>query len=128
MILAIDIGGTSAKMGLLRESGEILSRREVSVSFDGYRTPILDTVIRAAGEDAAELARTVLAEPARIGAFRAVYPVSTRLGAAGLPGPVYEAELVNTADPAQRRIILIAVDENAYVAAIRAIYSAFTTK
>lgn len=48
MILAIDIGGTSAKMGLLDESGTIHARQEVSVSFDQYRTPILDTVISAA--------------------------------------------------------------------------------
>ena len=31
MILAIDIGGTFAKMGLMREDGSLLSRREVSV-------------------------------------------------------------------------------------------------
>ena len=48
MILAVDIGGTAAKMGLLEENGEILARTEVSVSFDNYRTPVLDTVVRAA--------------------------------------------------------------------------------
>ena len=46
-ILGLDIGGTTVKMGLLNEAGEILARREVSVSFDGYQTPILDTVCSA---------------------------------------------------------------------------------
>ena len=54
MILAIDIGGTSVKMGLLRENGEITARAEASVSFDGYRTPVLDTVVQAAGRFLAE--------------------------------------------------------------------------
>ena len=45
MILAIDIGGTSVKMGLLEETGEFIAKTEASVSFDGYRTPILDTVV-----------------------------------------------------------------------------------
>ena len=48
MILAIDIGGTAAKLGLLTPDGRILARREVSVCFDGYQTPILDTVTAAA--------------------------------------------------------------------------------
>jgi len=46
-ILGLDIGGTTVKMGLLNEAGEILARREFSVSFDGYQTPILDTVCSA---------------------------------------------------------------------------------
>lgn len=50
MILAIDIGGTAAKMGLLDREGQIHARREVSVSFDDYKTPILDTVLKAAKE------------------------------------------------------------------------------
>lgn len=48
--LGIDIGGTAVKLGLVAESGEVLLRSETSVSFDGYRTPILDTV-RAAAAD-----------------------------------------------------------------------------
>ncbi len=47
-ILGLDIGGTTVKIGLLNEGGDILARREVSVSFDGYQTPILDTVCSAA--------------------------------------------------------------------------------
>ena len=45
MILAIDIGGTAAKMGLMDQSGKIYARQEVSVNFDHYETPILKTVI-----------------------------------------------------------------------------------
>ena len=47
MILAIDIGGTSAKLGLLELDGTIRQRTEVRVNFDGYETPILNTVLRA---------------------------------------------------------------------------------
>ena len=46
--LGIDIGGTAVKLGLVTEAGEVLLRSETSVSFDGYRTPILDTVRAAA--------------------------------------------------------------------------------
>ena len=48
MILGIDIGGTAVKMGLLERDGSIRARREASVCFDGYRTPILTTVLREA--------------------------------------------------------------------------------
>ncbi len=47
-ILTLDVGGTAVKMGLIREDGSLQSKRERSVSFDGYRTPILQTVIREA--------------------------------------------------------------------------------
>ena len=50
MILAIDIGGTAVKMGLLDREGRVLARREASVSFDRYQTPILDTVKKTALE------------------------------------------------------------------------------
>ena len=46
--LGIDIGGTAVKLGLVTENGEVLCRAETSVSFDGYKTPILDTVRKAA--------------------------------------------------------------------------------
>ena len=46
MILSFDIGGTSVKMGLCDHHGTIHAKKEASVSFDSYRTPILDTVIR----------------------------------------------------------------------------------
>ncbi|MDY6305146.1 MAG: ROK family protein [Oribacterium sp.] len=44
LYIGIDIGGTSAKFGLVTEKGEILLRDSVSVDFDGYETPILKTV------------------------------------------------------------------------------------
>lgn len=46
--LGIDIGGTAVKLGLVSAEGRVLARAEASVSFDGYRTPILDTVLREA--------------------------------------------------------------------------------
>ena len=50
LYLGIDIGGTAVKLGLVDETGAVLDRAERSVSFDNYRTPILDTV-RAAAAD-----------------------------------------------------------------------------
>lgn len=55
MILSVDIGGTAVKLGLVDEQGVLHARHEASVSFDGYKTPILTTVIR---EAEAFLART----------------------------------------------------------------------
>ena len=46
--LAIDIGGTSVKLGVVDETGAVLAKAEESVSFDGYETPILITVLKAA--------------------------------------------------------------------------------
>jgi len=48
MYLAIDIGGTAVKMGLVDEKGVIHARHETSVCFDHYQTPILDTVLKEA--------------------------------------------------------------------------------
>ena len=45
--LGVDIGGTAVKLGLVDENGQVVSRAERSVSFDGYKTPILDTVTAA---------------------------------------------------------------------------------
>ena len=42
--LGIDIGGTSVKIGLVTEKGEILYSDNYSVSFDKYETPIFETV------------------------------------------------------------------------------------
>ena len=42
--LGVDIGGTAVKLGLVDDTGRVLRRAERSVSFDGYKTPILDTV------------------------------------------------------------------------------------
>ena len=46
--LGIDIGGTAVKLGIVDEAGAVLAKAEESVSFDGYRTPILNTVLKAA--------------------------------------------------------------------------------
>ena len=46
----VDIGGTAVKLGLVDENGRVLRRAERSVSFDGYKTPILDTVQAAIHE------------------------------------------------------------------------------
>ena len=46
--LGIDIGGTAVKLGIVDEAGRVLAKAEESVSFDGYRTPILTTVLKAA--------------------------------------------------------------------------------
>lgn len=48
--LGVDIGGTAVKLGLVDENGRVLRRAERSVSFDGYKTPILDTVQTAIRE------------------------------------------------------------------------------
>lgn len=45
--LGVDIGGTSCKMAIINEFGDMIKENEVSVNFDHYQTPILDTVIRA---------------------------------------------------------------------------------
>lgn len=42
--LGIDIGGTSVKIGLVNENGEVLKSNNYSVSFDNYSTPIFETV------------------------------------------------------------------------------------
>ena len=47
MYLGVDIGGTAVKLGLVDKNGQVVSRAERSVSFDGYKTPILDTVTAA---------------------------------------------------------------------------------
>ena len=44
----IDIGGTAVKLGIVDETGIVLAKAEESVSFDGYQTPILTTVLKAA--------------------------------------------------------------------------------
>lgn len=48
MILGIDIGGTTVKLGLIDPAGNILKRHEASVCYDNYATPVLATVVREA--------------------------------------------------------------------------------
>lgn len=46
--LGIDIGGTAVKIGAVNAEGEIIGEvGEYSVNFDGYETPILETVIKS---------------------------------------------------------------------------------
>ena len=48
MILAVDIGGTAVKFGLVDREGTIHRKASADVAFDGYRTPIFTTVVTAA--------------------------------------------------------------------------------
>ena len=54
--LGIDIGGTAVKIGVVDESGDILLSETRSVSFDGYKTPIMTTVLTLAEEILAKCA------------------------------------------------------------------------
>lgn len=54
--LGIDIGGTAVKIGVVDESGDILLSETRSVSFDGYKTPIMTTVSMLAEEILAKCA------------------------------------------------------------------------
>ena len=47
MILGVDIGGTEVKLALMDHDGNIHARFSRSVNFDGYVTPVMDTVISA---------------------------------------------------------------------------------
>ena len=42
--LGVDIGGTAVKMGIVTDMGEILNKCSYDVAFDGYETPIFETV------------------------------------------------------------------------------------
>ena len=48
--LGIDIGGTAVKIGLVDENNRIICSETRSVNFDGYKTPIMTTVIALARE------------------------------------------------------------------------------
>ena len=65
LYLGIDIGGTAVKLGLVDDAGTVLARAERSVSFDGYKTPIMNTVLAAAGDFLAEQA--ALGAPCGVG-------------------------------------------------------------
>ena len=75
--LGVDIGGTAVKLGLVEESGHVLCRTERSVSFDGYKTPIMDTVQAAireflGGHDAPQLAGIGVSATGQIDSRRGV--------------------------------------------------------
>lgn len=42
--VALDIGGTNLKYGIVDEKGEVLELLEASVDFDNYETPIIETI------------------------------------------------------------------------------------
>lgn len=48
--LGVDIGGTAVKLGLVDQHGAVLAKAEASVSYDEYRTPILESVQNAIGD------------------------------------------------------------------------------
>ncbi len=54
MLLAIDLGGTEAKIGLADGEGRIHKKASAGVSEDGYRTPIVESAIHAAKQFMAE--------------------------------------------------------------------------
>ena len=74
--LGVDIGGTAVKLGLVDETGGVLRRAERSVSFDGYKTPIIDTVQRAIrdflAEDAPKIAGIGVSATGQIDSRRGV--------------------------------------------------------
>lgn len=45
--LAIDIGGTTAKIALLNKDGKVLILDKYQVNFDNYETPVLETVLKS---------------------------------------------------------------------------------
>ena len=61
----IDIGGTAVKLGIVDETGKVLCKGEQSVNFDGYQTPVLDTVLKAAKEFLTAISPTTSAAPSR---------------------------------------------------------------
>ena len=59
MILALDIGGTAVKLGLVDQAGTVHARSTADVCFDGYRTPVFDTVLAAARRFLREMGTSV---------------------------------------------------------------------
>lgn len=49
-LLGIDVGGTAVKLGWVSLEGTLLARDEHPVDFDGYQTPILDTMLGATAQ------------------------------------------------------------------------------
>ncbi len=45
--IGIDIGGTAVKIGVIDDNGKVLTHAHYRVNFDGYETPILDTVVKS---------------------------------------------------------------------------------
>ena len=47
LYLGIDIGGTAVKLGSVTETGQVVETESYQVDFDGYETPILQTVVES---------------------------------------------------------------------------------
>lgn len=45
--LGIDIGGTAVKIGIVDDQGNVTCFNDYEVAFDGYKTPILETVLKS---------------------------------------------------------------------------------
>lgn len=43
--IGVDIGGTQVKIGIIDENGAVIKSSAYDVAFDGYDTPIIDTVV-----------------------------------------------------------------------------------
>ena len=59
--LAVDIGGTEVKIGIVTDEGRVLKKTAVSADFDDYKTPLMQTALNGA----ADFVRT-LAEEKRL--------------------------------------------------------------
>ena len=46
--LAVDIGGTEVKLGIVTDEGKVLRKAACSADFDDYRTPLMQTALKGA--------------------------------------------------------------------------------
>ena len=58
--LGIDVGGTAVKIGIVDQEGNIAAKTEAPVNHDGYKTPVIETVVRTAEQFLAERPEKVL--------------------------------------------------------------------
>ena len=54
--LAVDIGGTEVKIGIVTDEGKVLKKTEVSANFDNYETPLMQTALKGAADFVCTLA------------------------------------------------------------------------
>ena len=54
--LAVDIGGTAVKVGLVSASGSVLNKASYPASFDGYKTPLQETALKGAEDFVRQMA------------------------------------------------------------------------
>ena len=69
--LGIDVGGTAVKIGIVDQEGNIAAKTEAPVNQDGYKTPVIETVLRTAEQFLAERPEKVLG----VGGFAVSRPV-----------------------------------------------------